>query len=85
MQITKGLKSVIAQTQIPITQSRIVLDLKALGISAGDTLLVHSSLSASGWIIGGAVTEIEALLEVLKEEGTLMMPTHSADNTEPSR
>ena len=31
------------------------------------------------------MTVIEALLEVLGEEGTLMMPAHSADNTEPSR
>lgn len=59
-------------------------DLAALGLSACQTTLVHSSLSSLGHISGGAETVIKALLNVLGESGTLMMPTHTVQNTEPS-
>lgn len=55
------------------------------GVHAGQTLLVHSSLKAiGGWICGGAETVVNALLDVLGDEGTLMMPTHTTSNSEPS-
>ena len=46
----------------------------ALGIRRGDVLLVHSSLRALGPVEGGAEMILDALLEVLGPEGTLMMP-----------
>ncbi len=67
-----------------VTQADIVRDLRALGIHPGMTLLVHSSLSKIGWVAGGQVAVILALEEALTPEGTLVMPTHSADLTEPS-
>lgn len=36
------------------------------------------------WTIGGAEAVILALLRVLGNDGTLMMPTHTSENTEPS-
>ncbi len=51
--------------------------LRALGIAPGDTLMVHSSLSSFGHVNGGAGTVISALLSVLGESGTLIMPTFS--------
>lgn len=55
----------------------------ALGLKSDDTVLVHSSLSSIGWVVGQEVTVIEALLESLPQ-GTLMMPSHSAGNSDPA-
>ena len=48
--------------------------LRAAGIGEGDTVMLHSSVSAFGHIIGGANTIIEAFLNVIGKEGTLMAP-----------
>jgi aminoglycoside 3-N-acetyltransferase len=37
-----------------------------------------------GWIGGGPITVIEALMESVTNQGTLVMPTQSTDNGEPS-
>jgi aminoglycoside 3-N-acetyltransferase len=58
-----------------VTRDKISSDLQELGIAPGDILLVHSSLSALGWVEGGAETAIDALLDVLGGKGTLLMPS----------
>ncbi len=47
----------------------------ALGIKPGMNLEVHSSLSAFGFVEGGADAVLDALQEILTEEGTLVMPS----------
>lgn len=47
----------------------------ATGITAGDTVLVHSSLRALGPVEGGADGVIDALLAAIGPSGTLAMPT----------
>ena len=49
--------------------------LRALGLRAGDILFVHSSLSSMGYVDGGAEAVVDALLDVLGPEGTLVVPT----------
>ena len=71
-------------TKEPITKKRLVRDLYEADVRAGDTLIVHSSMKKIGWIVGGAVTVIEAFMEAVTKEGTLVMPTQSTDNGEPS-
>ena len=66
------------------TQEEIEKDLRALGIQAGDTLLVHSSFKSLGKIKGGAKTLMDALLNVLGTEGTLMFPTFSYRTVNPA-
>ena len=76
---------VVGKTKILATVESLQTDFKALGIEKGMVLLVHSSLSAMGWVCGGAVAVIIALQKVLGETGTLVMPTHSTDLSDPSQ
>lgn len=56
------------------TEPELVAQLKQLGITPGGILLVHSSLRSLGKVEGGAETVVNALLEALGPEGTLLMP-----------
>lgn len=53
---------------------------KKFGINSGDVLMVHSSLSSLGHIEGGVNSVIAALLKVLGDKGTLLMPALSYEN-----
>ncbi len=57
-----------------ITQSHIAGDVRKLGLREGHSLVVHSSLSSLGRVRGGADTVIDAILECIGPEGTLLMP-----------
>ncbi len=72
-------------TSSPNTTKTLASDLRAVGVVPGATLLVHSSLSALGWTIGGAIAVIDALAESVGSEGTIMMPAFSESAPEPSR
>ena len=69
----------------PVTVSKIEKALKNLGVKEGMTLIVHSSLSEIGCVCGGPVAVIIALENVLTSNGTLVMPTHSTDLSDPSQ
>jgi len=58
-----------------VTKQDIIAGLSALGLRRGDGVIVHSSLSSFGRVAGGANTVIEALTELLTDEGTLLMPS----------
>ena len=79
-----SLDAVVAATSQPATRTSLVRDLRAMGLHAGDLVLVHSSLSALGFVVGGAATVIEALLAVLGPNGTLVMPAHCPDGGDPA-
>ena len=68
----------------PRTEAGLRTDLAALGVTRGMTLLVHSSLSSIGWVVGGAPTVVRALLSVLGESGTLVMPAATPHCTDPA-
>ncbi|GKW45716.1 aminoglycoside N(3)-acetyltransferase [Planococcus sp. NCCP-2050] len=69
----------------PEFQSKDTLkkQLHRLGFGAGDNVMVHSSLKSMGWIAGGAQAVVEALVETITADGTLVMPSQSTDNSDP--
>lgn len=79
-----GERDAVERSPAPVTRDSLLRDLRALGVRPGMLLLVHSSLSRLGWVTGGPQAALEALLEALGPQGTLVMPTHSAHLTDPS-
>lgn len=77
-------KKVIEKTISPITKDKIVYDLQNNGVNQTDTLLVHSSLSSIGFVIGREITVVDALLETVID-GALVMPSHTSDNSDPGQ
>jgi len=57
----------------------LIASFQAIGLQPGDILLVHSSYKSFGGVEGGPQTVIDALLAVLGNEGTLIMPTFNFD------
>jgi aminoglycoside N3'-acetyltransferase len=62
--------------QESLTQEQIVDDLKKLGLERGTAVEVHSSLSSIGFVEGGASTVISALIDVVGEEGAIVMSAY---------
>jgi aminoglycoside 3-N-acetyltransferase len=77
-------KVAIEKSPRPFTRPYLAQALTELGVQAGMVLLVHSSLSKIGYVPGGPVAVIQALMDVLTPAGTLVMPTHSSDYSDPS-
>lgn len=67
------------------TRVSLADDLRKLGLDKGMTVIVHSSLSSIGWVCGGPVSVVQALMEVITNEGTIIMPTHSGEYSDPSK
>ncbi|MGH3745164.1 MAG: aminoglycoside N(3)-acetyltransferase [Mycobacteriales bacterium] len=68
-----------------VTRSSLVTDLQALGLGWGNVVCVHASLRALGQVCGGPVAVVQALLDVVGRHGTVVVPTHTPGNSEPSR
>ena len=50
-------------------------ELRALGLAAGDVVLVHTSVKGLGRIDGGPAAVVDALLDAVGETGTVLFPT----------
>ena len=74
----------INKSSSPVTPKTIARDLRLLGVSEGDVLVVHSSLSSLGWVAGGAAAVVDALLDAVGPDGTISMPAHSGDWGDPA-
>jgi imidazolonepropionase len=46
-----------------VTRSRLAADLRALGLREGGVAMVHTRMSAIGWVVGAAETVVLALLD----------------------
>jgi aminoglycoside 3-N-acetyltransferase len=75
---------VIAATDEPRTRNSLARDLAALGLSSGQLVMAHVSMTALGFVAGGPTSLLDALLDVLGPAGTLLLPAHSADLSDPA-
>lgn len=62
-----------------ITASELASEFRALGVSRGDILMVHSSLSSVGTVDQGATAVVQALLDSVGATGTIVVPTFTTD------
>ena len=67
-----------------VLKEDILAALAEAGVGRGQTIMVHTSLSSLGFVCGGPQVVIEALLESVGDEGTIMMPTQSWKNLDPA-
>lgn len=66
------------------TRPSLVADLRRLGLRRGMTVIVHTSLSALGQVVGGEQTVLAALRDAVGSSGTLVMPTQSWQLCDPA-
>ena len=59
---------------LPVKKADIVRDLANLRLPEAGLVFLHSSLSAIGNVQGGAATVVDALMDALGPEGTLVVP-----------
>lgn len=69
----------------PFSKRDLIEDFKKIGIHLGMDLMVHSSLSRLGWVIGGAPTVVAALMECIGPKGTLVMPAATPNCLHPKQ
>lgn len=74
----------IESVDFPLTRQDMAAQFRKHGIFSGITLLVHSSLSSIGWVSGGPVAVVLALMDAVTPEGTLIMPAFSGDLSDPA-
>ena len=67
-----------------VLKQDIINALKKVGVDKGQSIMVHTSLSSLGFVCGGPQMVIDSLLEVVGPEGTIMMPTQTWKNLDPS-
>jgi aminoglycoside 3-N-acetyltransferase len=62
----------------------LTADLRRLGVTPGGVLLMHSSFAGLGFVPGGPQAAVQAVLDALRPDGTLVVPTHTPDNSDPA-
>ncbi|UCG32134.1 MAG: AAC(3) family N-acetyltransferase, partial [Phycisphaerales bacterium] len=60
-----------------VTKEDIIRGLKEVGLKEGDEVMFHSSLYALGEVEGGADAVIDAYLETVGRDGTVMVPSYA--------
>ena len=64
-----------------VTRSGLVKDFADLGVCPGGVVMLHASVKAVGWVVGGPDVILHALREALGPDGTLMMYVGWEDGT----
>jgi aminoglycoside 3-N-acetyltransferase len=66
-----------------LTREQIENGFYNLGLSTGDAVEVHSSLSSLGYVIGGADTVIDALMKIVGKNGAIVMSAYPTSKPIP--
>lgn len=66
----------LQESQPHVDRAGLARDLRAMGVEAGDTLFVHSSLKSLGFVEGGPEAVVAALQDAVGPEGNLLLPTY---------
>ena len=67
-----------------VLKKDLISGFEKIGLKKGDNVIVHTSLKSFGFVCGGPQIVIEALLETVGETGTIMMPTQTWKNLDPT-
>lgn len=67
-----------------VLKEDILAALAEVGVGRGQTIMVHTALGSLGFVCGGPQVVIEALLESVGDDGTIMMPAQSWKNLDPA-
>lgn len=66
-----------------IIKEDIVNALQQLGVKNGQNIIVHTSMKSFGFVCGGPQIIIEALIDLVGKDGTIVMPTQTWKNMDP--
>ena len=66
-----------------VTRRELVYQLQSIGVFGPRVVVVHTSFRAVGPVEGGPAGLIQALLEALAPDGTLVMPSWTGSDEEP--
>lgn len=67
-----------------ITKEDIKVQLSNIGVQRGMLLMIDSDFASLGYISGGAQTLVDALMETVGYDGTIVMPSFTLDNLDPA-
>jgi aminoglycoside 3-N-acetyltransferase len=68
----------------PPTRASLAAELARLGLAPGSVVFVHSSLRSLGWVCGGPVAVVQALIDAVGPSGTIVVPTHTPEHSDPA-
>lgn len=62
-----------------LSKADLAAELRAFGLRAGDVVLLHAAYSTLEPLEGGPQSVLDAILETIRVEGTLLVPTFTLD------
>jgi aminoglycoside 3-N-acetyltransferase len=68
----------------PYTVESLRSELHALGLRPADVVLVHAATRSLGFVVGGVQAVVQALIEATGPDGTLVVPAHTSENSDPA-
>lgn len=84
-EVYMGEKRAIHRSKVPHTVDSISKELHNLGITKGDTVILHSALGQAGWVCGGGVAIIKAFQQAVTKQGNLVIPAQSSNVSDPAK